>query len=386
PQAKEGTPEFRFNWNSPFVISHFDPKTLYLGGNVLFRFTNRGDAWEVISPDLTTRDPDKMVTSGSSAENHCTIVAVSESPKDRNVLWAGTDDGNVQFTRDGGKSWTKADVPTRGMWVSRVQASNHDSARAYVAVDGHRSDDFHPYLYATDDAGKTWRSIVRDLPANHPIKGLREDPVNPSLLFVGTEFGIFMSLDRGEHWQSLKENLPTVAVDDIQIHPREHDLIIGTHGRSIYVMDDISPLEQLTSDRMKNAAVLFTPRPVTEFYSLPIGGLWGAHEFRAKNPPSGASITYWLRDDSKDDVELSIEDPKGTLVRELDATSHKGFNRVGWDLRGDPLDVIGEGRSEDDQPPLVPAGDYVVKMKYGDFKAETKLRVESLISPTPSSP
>jgi len=377
PQAKEGTPEFRFNWNTPFVISHYDPKTLYFGGNVLFRFTNRGENWEVISPDLTTRDPNKMVTAGSSAENHCTIVAVSESPKDHNVIWAGTDDGNVQFTRDGGKNWTKADVATNGMWVSRVEASNHDSSRAYVAVDGHRSDDFHPFLYVTDDAGKTWRSIAGDLPANHPIKGFREDPVNANLLFAGTEFGIFVTFDRGEHWQSLKENLPTVAVDDIQIHPREHDLIIGTHGRSIWVMDDISPLENLTSEKMKESAALFDPHPATEFYYLPIGGLWGAHVFRGKNPPFGATINYWLKDDTTEDVSITIEDAKGNKIRELDATNRKGFNRVNWDLRAEPLDVIGEGRGDDDQPRLVPAGEYVVKMEYGEFKAQTKLTVRA---------
>jgi photosystem II stability/assembly factor-like uncharacterized protein len=381
PAAKEGTPQFRFNWNTPLVISHFDPKTLYMGGNVLFRLTNRGDNWEAISPDLSTRDVNKIMTAGSAAENYGTIVALSESPKDRNVLWAGTDDGNVQTTRDGGRTWTNVagNIPgvPQGLWISRVQASNFDSMRAYVAIDGHRSDDFHAYLFTTDDGGKTWRSIASDIPSNHPIKGFREDPVNPYLLFAGTEFGIFMSRDRGDHWTSIKENLPTVSVDDIEIHPREHDLIIGTHGRSIYVLDDISPLEQLNPEKMTAPVVLFDPRPATEFYHLPIGGLWGAHTFKARNPQFGAIINYYLSGNPTDDVTITIEDAKGRSIRRLDAPNRAGLNRVTWDLRGEPRDVISESRGGDDQPQLVPAGDYTIKLKYGDHKAQTKLTVDA---------
>jgi photosystem II stability/assembly factor-like uncharacterized protein len=379
PLAKEGTPSFRFNWNSPFIISAFDPKTLYLGGNRLFRLTNRGDNWETISPDLSNATPATMATAGSNAETYNTIVSLSESPKERNVLWAGTDDGNVQVTRDGGKSWTNvaANLPgvPKNLWIARVQASNHDAARAYVAVDGHRSDDFHPYLLTTDDYGATWRSIASDIPSNQPMKGFREDPVNPNLLFAGTEFGAFMSVDRGGHWEPLKDSLPTVSVDDIQIHPREHDLIIGTHGRSIYVIDDISPLEQLTAEKMNASAVLFNPRPATEFYYKPIGGLWGAHVFKAKNPPNGAIINYWLKSTPADDVSVTIEDAKGHKVRELDATNRAGFNRVIWDLRADPQETIGDTRGEDDTPQYVPAGEYTVRMKVGETKLSTKLTV-----------
>ncbi len=381
PRAKEGTPAFRFNWNTPFVLSHFDPKTLYVGGNVLFRFTNRGDNFEVISPDLTQHDVAKILSAGSNAETYGTIVSLSESPKDRNVLWVGTDDGNIQVTRDGGKTWTNvvdniAAAP-RGLWVSRVQASNFEAARAYVAIDGHRSDDMHPYLYATDDYGKTWRAITGEIPAHHPIKGFREDPVNPDLLFAGTEFDIFMSGDRGAHWKSIKGNLPTVSVDDIQIHPREHDLIIATHGRSIYVMDDISGLEQLTAAKLEQKAVLFDPRPATEFYENRIGGIWGAHFFKAKNPAYGAYINYYLSGTPSDDVTITIEDAKGHKVRELEATNRAGLNRVVWDLQGDPHEVIKDGRGDDDKV-FVPAGEYIVKMKYGEFKAQTKLTVDAL--------
>jgi photosystem II stability/assembly factor-like uncharacterized protein len=381
PAAKEGTPAFRFNWNAPFIISAFDPKTLYLGGNRLFRLTNRGDNWEAVSPDLTNAAPATMATAGSNAENHHTIVAVSESPKDRNVIWAGTDDGNVQVTRDGGKTWTNAaaniaGVP-KGLWVSRVQASSFSAGRAYAAIDGHRSDDFHPYLVTTDDYGATWRSIVSDIPSHHPVKGFREDPVNPNLLFAGTEFGIFLSLDRGGHWEPMKDGLPTVAVDDIEIHPRDHDLIIATHGRSLYVIDDISPLEQLTPEKLETSVVLFNPRPATELYFLPIGGLWGGHVFKAKNPPFGAYVNYYLKSVLTDDVTITIEDGKGRKVRELDGTNRQGLNRVVWDLRPDPHEVLGETRGEDNTPLYVPAGEYTVKLKAGDTKLSTKLTVEA---------
>jgi photosystem II stability/assembly factor-like uncharacterized protein len=383
PAAKEGTPEFRFNWNTPFVISHFDAKTLYLGGNRLFRLTNRGENWEAISPDLTAPKPETMHSAGSAAENYDTIVAISESPKDRNVLWVGTDDGNVQVTRDGGKTWNNVTaniggVP-HGLWVSRVAASHHDPARAYAAIDGHRSDDFHTYLFTTDDYGATWREIVSDIPANQPMKGFAEDPVNANLLFAGTEFGIYMSVDRGGHWQQLKDGMPTVSVDDIQIHPREHDLIAATHGRSLFVIDDISGLEQLTPEKMQARAVLFTPRPALESYNLPIGGLWGAHVFKARNPAFGAYVNYWLAGVPSDDVTITIEDAKGHKVRELEATNRPGFNRAVWDLRPDPQETIADTRGDGEgQPQYVPAGEYTVKMKYGDFRASTKVTVEAM--------
>lgn len=385
PEAKEGTPSFRYNWNTPFGISHHDPKTLYLGGNVLFKLTDRGDKWEIISPDLTTHDFAKMATAGSNAENYCTIVAISESPKDRNVLWVGTDDGNIQVTRDGGKSWTNVgnniSAITGNLWVSRLEASHSDPARAYVAIDGHRSDIFHPYLFVTEDFGKSWTSLAAGLPDGGPIKALREDPVNPSLLFVGTEFGLFLTLDRGTHWTPMK-GLPTVAVDDIQIHPRDHDLIVGTHGRSIYVLDDISALEQLDPEKLESEAVLFVPRPATEFYYNLIGGLWGARVFKAKNPPFGAAIDYYLKDYSTQEIKITIEDSKGRKIRELEGTSNPGINRATWDLQPDPSDALergGGGPGDRGQPRYVQPGEYTVRFAQGEkFKAKTKVQVDAL--------
>lgn len=387
PEAKEGSPAFRFNWNTPFVISHFDPKVLYLGGNVLFRLTERGDKWQVISPDLTTHDAAKMATAGSNAENYCTIVALSESPKDRNLLWVGTDDGNVQVTRDGGKTWTNvaANIPgvPPNLWVSRLQASNFETGRAFAAIDGHRSDVFRTFLFVTEDFGRTWKPISAGLPENAPVKGFREDPVNPNLIFVGTEFGLFVSLDRGGRWMAMKDGLPTVAVDDIEIHPRDHDLIVATHGRSLYVMDDISPLEQLTAEKLASDAVLFDPRPATEFYFSGIGGLWGQAHFKAKNPPFGAYIHYYLKSGAPQDVKITIEDAKGRKIREIEGPSNAGINRAVWDLQPDPAEAVervgGGGGGAERQPQYVPAGEYTVVLSYGEkFKARTKLKVDAL--------
>src|SRR5207247_2424142 len=229
PSAKEGETVFRFNWNAPFAISPHDSTVIWLGGNHLFKLYDRGDRWKLASPDLSTQDPKKMVTGGSHAETHCTIVTLAESPLQHGRIWVGTDDGKLWLTEDGGEHWTDLTrflkgVPP-GLYMSRIEASHHDPGTAYLAIDGHRSDRFEPYLLATHDAGRSWSSIVGDLPGDAPVLVVREDPRNPRLLFAGTEHGIWMTLDQGRHWTRLGEGLPTVAVDDIVIHPRERDLV-----------------------------------------------------------------------------------------------------------------------------------------------------------------
>ncbi|MGE5234984.1 MAG: VPS10 domain-containing protein [Acidobacteriota bacterium] len=366
PEAREGQPAYRFNWNTPFVISHHDPSVLYLGGNVLFRLTDRGDDWQAISPDLTTRDPVKMAAAGSGAENYCTIVTISESPKDAKVIWVGTDDGNLQLTRDGGATWTNlADrLPrdVRGLYVSRVEASHADPARVYVAIDGHRSDVFAPFLFVSDDFGRSFRPLAAGLPAGGPVQVIREDLVNPDLLFCGTEFGAFASFDRGRHWVPLRRGLPTVAVDDLLIHPRDRDLIAATHGRSILILDDITPLEQTTGEVLAEPAHLFQPRPAREFYDLPYGGIWGDGFFTAKNPPFGAGLNYWLKDSLPDEARLEIADSRGNIVRTLKGPAEAGYNRVIWDLQPDKDERIA-GRGWGVQPQLVSAGTYTVTLK-----------------------
>ncbi|HYM82319.1 MAG TPA: hypothetical protein VEY91_13025 [Candidatus Limnocylindria bacterium] len=368
PSNREGEARFRFNWNAPFQISPHDPTQLWIGGNHLFRLNDRGETWEIASPDLTTQDARKMVTGGSAAETHCTIVTLAESPRARGTVWAGTDDGKLWVTRDGGAQWTDLTRNLRGvpggLYMSRIEASRHDPGTAYLAIDGHRSDVFTPFLLMTRDHGRTWSSIASDLPPGGPVKVVREDPVRPDLLYAGTEFGLYASFDRGRHWLRLQEGLPTVAVDDIAIHSRDHDLVIGTHGRSVFVLDDITPLQQWNPEVATRPATLFAPREARPFYLRPLSGLWGQRPFRAKNPPPGASLNYFVREFTGDGVSLVIADSTDKTVRTLTGPGTPGFHRVTWDLQREPGERI-PSPEWSGQPEFVAAGRYTVKMSYG---------------------
>jgi len=387
PEAVEGQPVFRFNWNSPFLISPHDPTVLWLGGNHVFKLLDRGDRWELASPDLTTRHPDRMVTGGSSAETYCTIVSLAESPVARGRLWAGTDDGKVWTSPDGGGQWVDVTANLKGvppgLYVSRIEASNHDGATAYVSIDGHRSDRYEPFVFVTRDAGRSWTSIVGDLPRHAPVKVVREDVANPSLLFVGTEFGIFYSLDRGARWQPLGVGLPTVAVDDIRIHPRERDVVVGTHGRSVWVLDDITPLEQW--EKVKpDSITLFAPRAATAFHPRGIGAIWGQRAFTAKNPPFGAYFNYYVPEDQPEDVRITVTDATGRKVRTLSGPGRRGLHRVTWDLQIEPRQRI--DRPEwGGQPEFVPAGQYTVELACGRQKPSPQT-VEVRLAPETADP
>lgn len=382
PSNKEGEKVFRFNWNAPFMLSPHDPDVLWLGGNHLFRLYERGDKWEKVSPDLTTDDPAKMATGGSAAETHCTIVTLAESPLKAGVIWCGTDDGKVWVTQDAGRTWTDLTanlkgVP-RGLYISRIEAGHHDPGTAYVAIDGHRTNDFGSHLLVTNDFGRSFRVISGGLPKEHPVKVVREDLKNPKLIFAGTEFGIHMSLDGGQTWLKM-EGLPTVAVDDILIHPRERDLIIGTHGRSIYVMDDITGLEGVTAEVLADTASFFPPRPATAFLIQGIGGIWGQSIFAAKNPPMGAYLNYFLPREIEGGVTLTVDNGAGKTVRKLEGTGKAGLHRVVWDLQPDP-----EGRLRSEtypgQPEFVPAGTYTVTLTAGDA-APIKQKLDVRLAP-----
>lgn len=254
-------PPFRYNWNSPLVLSPSNPRTIYVGGNYLFKSVNQGASWRIISPDLTKNDPATRNSTNSGgltkdvigAENHHTIYTIDESPLNPAVIWAGTDDGNVQVTRDGGATWTNVSAAIPGMpdgiWVSRVEASTFDAATAYVTLDGHWIGDTNPYVYKTTDFGATWTDLAGTIPRATPgnsVYTIVEDRVNPNLLFVGTEFGCFVSMDGGANWHKFMNDLPPVAVHDLVLHPRAGGLVAGTHGRSIWIADDLAPLQQLT--------------------------------------------------------------------------------------------------------------------------------------------
>lgn len=346
PQYKEG--KLRFNWNTPIHISSTQNGTIYLGGQFLFRSRDHGQTWERISPDLTTNDPMKqrqeqsggITVDNSSAEMHTAIYAIAESPKNPNLIWVGTDDGNLQITRNAGKSWTNvvsniAGLP-RNAWVSSIDAGHFAEGTAYVAFDLHMSGDMRPYLYKTTDFGKTWTSLV---PANSRMRGyahvVKEDPVNRDLIFAGTEFGLWITLDGGKQWAQYKGNdLPSVAVRDLAIHPRDHDLVIATHGRGIWIIDDISPLRTLTPETLAKEAEFLQGKPVVQ--QIPAGGGWvnGDAAFTGSNPPDEAVIVFYQKKRHIfGDMKIEVFDPEGKLVSTIPSSKRRGLNRVVWSMR-----------------------------------------------------
>lgn len=371
PAPKEGQPRYRFNWNSPFIVSQHtapgEPANLYFGGNYVFKLLGRGDRWERISEDLSTRDVEKIVTVGSEAETHGTVVTLAESPLAAGMVWAGTDDGLVHVTTNDGKSWTNVTPPDAGgLYISRIEASHHDRETAYVAVDGHRSDNMEPHLFKTSDRGATWVAITGDLPAGSPVKVIREDRANAAVLYAGTETAAFISIDGGARWVKLNgESLPTVAVDDLQQHPREMDLVAGTHGRSIYVLDDASPFSQLTQAVLDSSLYMFEVKPAKPRFFRMYEGFWSDRVFTARNPPMGARITYWLRDYANEDVSVAIEDAAGRPVRKLGGGNRPGLNRVVWDLERESFDKLPNPDGDLGQKQFVPAGEYKVTVKRG---------------------
>jgi photosystem II stability/assembly factor-like uncharacterized protein len=384
PAPKEGQPRHRFNWNTPFFASPHckagEPggTVLYLGGNYVFKLTEGGDKWERISPDLSTRAIEKIETVGSEAETHGTVVSLAESPVARGMLWAGTDDGLIHVTTDDGKTWaniTPAEV--QGKYISEIEPSHHDRNIAYVAVDGHRGDDMLPHVIMTSDAGKSWRDVTGDLPAiTGSVQVVKEDRWNPRVLFAGTERGMFVTIDGGERWVRMNgESLPTVAVDDLVEHPREADLVAATHGRSIWILDDASFLSQLTPEVVQEEVHLFDVKPATPHQVGPYEGFWDERQFRGANPEPGARITYWLREYPGDEVKITVEDAKGTPVRELKGPQRPGLNRVAWDLQAEETDRLSDPDSQLGQKQFVPPGEYKVTLTCGKRKASTTVVV-----------
>lgn len=379
PEPAEGQTAFRFHWMAPLAPSKHESGTMYYAGNVVFKLTNHGENWRVISPDLSTRELDKMRAVGSGAEDYGVVFSLAESPAKAGVLWAGTDDGKLWRTEDDGGHWAdlSANLPAagRGRWINRIEASHADPLVAYVAVDAHRDGIYAPLLYRTADGGRTWASIAANFPATEPVRVVREDPANPNVLYVGTEFGLWISLDRGRSWTKLGK-LPTVAVDDIVVTPGTHDLLIATHGRSLYLIDDVRPFAEATRAAMASAAHLFTPRAATAFEPLPGFQDWtGNGEFRGENPPAGALLTYHIKDFTGDPVKLSIATEGGRPVANLTGAAAPGFNRVVWDLKP-TKDVLTEYGGEGQK--YVRPGTYLVTLTYGKTKSTQKVQVSAL--------
>ncbi|HUK65009.1 MAG TPA: hypothetical protein VLV15_16855, partial [Dongiaceae bacterium] len=367
----------RFHWVSPVVQSVHAKGTIYLAGNRIFKLTELGEKWQAISPDLSSKDYEKMTVVGSGAEDYGVIYALAESPVKQGLLWAGSDDGKLWKTTDDGATWTEltASLPAavKGLWISRIEASAFDPMVAYMAVDGHRTGNFGTFLYRTADGGKSWQSIASNLPADQPVKVVRESSTNADLLLAGTEFALWLSVDRGAHWQKFG-GLPTVAVDDIMFHPRDRDLIIATHGRSLYIVDDMRPLEEFTAAVAAEPAHLFTIRPALG--RVPLPG-WvssdGNSVYRGTNPPFGALIQYRVKSYTGEGVKFSVTNAAGQTVANLSAPGTPGFGRVVWDLTM-TKDLLTEyGGDAGDK--FVPAGEYTVTMMYGKVKQTQKLTV-----------
>ena len=393
PQASLKDPPYRFNWNSPILISPHDPKTVYNGGNFLFKTTNGGQSWEVISPDLSTNDPEKQKDSGgpitldnTGAEIHCTIITISESPIVPGIIWCGTDDGNVQVTRNSGRTWKNAvenipDLPPN-TWCSRIESSHFSPGTAYVAFDGHRMDDYDTYVYKTTDYGETWTSIKGNLPFGW-VHVIREDLKNKNLLYVGTEFGVYASLDGGESWFTLRNNLPTVAVRDIAVHPRENDLIIGTHGRGIWILDDISPLQEMTREVFDSSLHLFNIRPTTQFLRSARGESYSSKVYAAPNPTYGMILHAYFKTKPEEKPKVLIKDKKGETIFKIDLMKKEGIQRKSWSLQyipktkdGKTIAPFGMGFIA---APFVPPGEYTVEMTVGEQTVEKK----GLVYPDP---
>jgi len=392
-QPKAGYKEkLRFNWNAPIQISPTDKNVVYIGNQFLFRSRDRGDSWERISPDLTTNDPEKqkqelsggITVDNSSAEMHTTIYSISESPLDGKTIWVGTDDGNVQLTRDGGKTWTNVAGAVKGLpkasWVSWVEASRFNAATAYAAFDRHTFGDMTPWVYRTTDFGKSWTRIVT------PTQGVRgyahvvkEDAVRPELLFVGTELGLWISVDGGKAWAEFKGgDFPSVAVRDLQIHSRDQDLVIATHGRGIWIVDDLTSLRALSSDLLNKEVAFLSSRSVQQ--RMNGRGSWaeGDATFVGTNPPGGALITYYQRSRHLfGPIKLDILDPDGKPIDTIVGTKRRGINRVSWSMQVKPPRVprAATVAMMASQGPRVLPGTYTVKLTKGSEVIQTKLEI-----------
>jgi photosystem II stability/assembly factor-like uncharacterized protein len=351
PESTIGQPaenlRYRFQWTFPLLISPHDNNTIYVTSQHVHGTTNGGQSWEVISPDLTTNDRSKMGISGGltpdniGVEYCCVIYAFDESPVQQGVFYAGSNDGLVHVSRDNGETWQNVtdnlpDLPPDGV-VRRIDASRWDAGKAYLTVEHHQVGNFDPHVYRTEDYGESWTKIVDGIgegPLNY-VRSIEEDPVRPGLLYLGTESTMYISFDDGDSWRSLHTNLPHTPMYWTQIQPHFNDLVIGTYGRGFWIMDDITPFQQLTDEVTSSDAYLFEPRDAYRFQGVSEVFTMFDDQSAGDNPPYGASLNYWLGEEVEGDVEIRISDAEGELVRTLEGTKSQGINRVWWDLRGE---------------------------------------------------
>ncbi|CAN5700827.1 hypothetical protein BH20ACI4_BH20ACI4_10460 [soil metagenome] len=392
----------RFNWNAPLILSPHDKNTVYLAGSSVFKSTDFGKNWTAISDDLTTGNKERLKDAGgpvftenTSAEYFETIISLAESPLKKDLIWAGTDDGNLQITNDGGRTWTNIvknikNIPQDSS-VSHIELSRTNENTAYVSFDRHKFDDYKPYIFKTTDGGKSFSNITGNLPANAYVHVVREDPKNTNLIYAGTELGIYASWDGGKNWMELNmKNFPRVAVHDILVHERDNDLIAATHGRSIWVFDDAAVLQQMNSNVLQGDGFIFEPRPAYRFATRMTRYGIGDKPFRGQNPPNGAVITYYLKDkaDAKTTVKMQVFGADNKLIVEYkNLSKEKGINRTTWNLsqegvrlrRPPTADQLEFGFTP--RGPQVLPGTYTVKIFAGD-KMIGERRVEVRVDPT----
>ncbi|HKZ52910.1 MAG TPA: hypothetical protein VJ085_06500 [Candidatus Acidoferrales bacterium] len=423
PPAPEGV-KLRFNWNAGLALDPFDPRTIYYGSQFVHKSTDRGETWSLISPDLTTDNPEwqKQDDSGgltpdvTGAENFTTILTIAPSPIERGVLWVGTDDGRIHVTRDGGQGWTSVEKNVRGLpantWIPHIEASKFDAGTAFVVFDDHRRANWTPYVYKTTNYGRDWVSL-----ATEDIRGyalaLEQDPVKEDLLFLGTEFGLYVTLDGGQHWFRWTHGFPTASAMDLMVQPREHDLVVGTHGRSAYVLDDIRPLRSISAAVLSEPLHLFEIPSALQYRIKQTGEsrFPGQGEFRGENRPYGTLITYSLNfeglphpkeaeererkrkqeaeaavgekkkeEEKGPEAEIKITDADGKVIRTLKQPAHLGVNRAAWDLRHEPFkepDRGPEPRWQEPRGPDVLPGTYGVTVSFKDKEAKGTVEVLS---------
>jgi photosystem II stability/assembly factor-like uncharacterized protein len=358
PEPADGEAAYRWNWDTPMMLSPHDGKIIYVGANRLFRSADRGHTWQAISPDLTrdvkrdeqvimgVKDPDVRIARNDGVSTWSTLVTIAESPVRAGILWTGSDDGAVSVSPEGGKQWTNVADKVPGVpantYVSKIAPSRFEARTAYVTFDGHRGGDYGTYVFVTSDLGGSFRSIAGNLPKGEVARSITEDLRNPDVLYLGTETGLWVTLDRGKQWTRVKANLPTVPIYEIALHPRDNDLILATHGRGIWILDDVTPIQQYSKSESA-AAFAFDPAPATAFNAAndQMKGFEGDRRFLGPNPVPGATLTHRLRADAKE-VKWTIRDSANNVVRELDGEATRsankaGLNSVAWDLRVRPL-------------------------------------------------
>lgn len=393
PLAKEGDPKLRFNWNAPMATSPHSPDRFYMGSQFLHRSNDMGDTWEIISPDLTTNDKDKqnqensggLSKDNSGAENHTTIFTITESPLNENIIWVGTDDGNVQLSRDGGKSWKNTTPNIEGLpentWVYHIEASVHGEGIAYAVFDGHTRGDMKPYAYKTTDFGKTWTNIITD---DVPIfaRSIQEDFENQDLLFLGTEMGLYISIDAGKSWSRYDKNVPPVAIHHLEMHPKTNDLVLGTHGRGIIIVDNIAPLREINKEVLSKKLHFFETSP---FVMRESSGGFGSSssyqtEWTGSNPNRSAQIKYILpKRHTFGKMTMEIQDMDGNKIVAIGPGKNKGINTVSW-FYSMKSPKVAKGKTfsfSGFTSPRVPAGQYKAVITKGKQVYEHVFTVEN---------